>query len=57
MAAHIITVRPHTSLWVINPVHRISNEIVQEVRSGGVLCLRDCYALMRKIRAAPNNEL
>jgi hypothetical protein len=57
MTAHIITVRPHADLWIINEVLGIRYEIVKEVRSGGVLCLRDGYALMRKIGASPDNEL
>jgi hypothetical protein len=46
MTAHIITVRPHTDLWIINEVRGVGDEIVNVVRSGGVLCLRDGYALM-----------
>ena len=57
VAAHIITVRPHADLWIINEVHGIGYEIVKEIRSGGVLCLRDGYALMRKVGTPPNNEL
>ena len=56
-AAHIITVRPHADLRIINEVRGVGNEIVKELRSGGVLCLRDGYALMRKLGVRPNNEL
>src|SRR5882724_9965653 len=46
VAAHIITVWPHANLWIINEVCGVGDEIVKVVRSGGVLCLRDGYALM-----------
>src|SRR5262245_55932525 len=57
MAAHIISVRPHTDLWIINEVVGVGHEIIKIVLSCSVLCLRDGYALMRKIGAAPDDEL
>src|SRR5262245_2769717 len=57
MTAHVITVRPHANLWIINKVVGVGDEIIKIVLSGSVLCLRDGYTLMRKVGASPNHEL
>ena len=57
MATHVIAVRPDAHFWVINEILGVGYEIVEVIRSGGILGLRNGDALMRKVGARPYNEL
>ena len=57
MTGHIVAVRPHADLRVIDEVRGVGDEIVKIVCASGVLRLRDGDALMREIGARTHDKL